>query len=442
MSNRPTALLINPPVYDFACYDLFFKPLGLLRLADWLKKSDWEIKVINCLDYKNPLSTKTLGLPKRKKNGCGKFFRQTIEKPDAIKNIKRSYARYGILESEIRRQIQNSKADAVFITSLMTYWYPGLQEIINLIKIEMPKTPIFCGGIYASLLPEHCRSLGADYIIQGADLNQLIPIFHKKNWPAQQNQAKIYVDAAVFDQAGILQLNRGCPFSCSYCASRLLGAFESGDAQQAFQLFLHYFDNLGIRHFAFYDDALLVNKEKILWPFLEAVLACGRKANFYLPNALHIKFMDFKTASLMRKCDFQEIRLGWESAEKGFHQKLDQKFLESECKEAVLALKEAGFNKNEITAYVLAGLPDQEADSVEQSLYTASKLGLTVKLARYSPVPGTRLWEESCQKSHYPLAEEPLYQNNSFFALEWKKFTHFDNQKLSNLCIKLNQGIQ
>lgn len=34
------ALLINPYIYDFSCYDLFSKPIGLLQIAAALKKPE------------------------------------------------------------------------------------------------------------------------------------------------------------------------------------------------------------------------------------------------------------------------------------------------------------------------------------------------------------------------------------------------------------------
>jgi hypothetical protein len=34
-------LLVNPPVYDFAAYDLWAKPLGLLYLSSLLKATKY-----------------------------------------------------------------------------------------------------------------------------------------------------------------------------------------------------------------------------------------------------------------------------------------------------------------------------------------------------------------------------------------------------------------
>ena len=43
-------LLINPWIYDFTAYDLWSKPLGLLYLASFLRKFNFNISYIDCLD--------------------------------------------------------------------------------------------------------------------------------------------------------------------------------------------------------------------------------------------------------------------------------------------------------------------------------------------------------------------------------------------------------
>ena len=48
-------LLINPWIYDFAAYDLWIKPLGLLYLAGVLKKNHYCLSYIDCLDMHDPL---------------------------------------------------------------------------------------------------------------------------------------------------------------------------------------------------------------------------------------------------------------------------------------------------------------------------------------------------------------------------------------------------
>lgn len=43
-------LLINPWIYDFAAYDLWMKPLGLLYIAGFLEESGYDVSLINWMD--------------------------------------------------------------------------------------------------------------------------------------------------------------------------------------------------------------------------------------------------------------------------------------------------------------------------------------------------------------------------------------------------------
>ena len=47
-------LLINPWIYDFAAYDMWTEPLGLLYIAGLLRENGYRINLINCLDRHHP----------------------------------------------------------------------------------------------------------------------------------------------------------------------------------------------------------------------------------------------------------------------------------------------------------------------------------------------------------------------------------------------------
>ena len=52
-------LLINPPTYDFAAYDLWLKPLGLLCIARILTENGHNVEFIDCMDRNHPAVEKT-----------------------------------------------------------------------------------------------------------------------------------------------------------------------------------------------------------------------------------------------------------------------------------------------------------------------------------------------------------------------------------------------
>lgn len=438
-------LCIQPPVYDFALYDLFFKPYGLLRIAGWLEQQGYEVEFINVLDYQEPYTLAAKGMPRRRANGTGKFHRQPAQLPPGIQTIPRQYSRYGILPEAFAQRVAKTQPDMVLITSQMTYWYQGVAEAVRVVRQAHPSVPVVVGGIYATLMPQHCRAMtGADEVVLGAGLSQLAGLCEKYQLtplkvPDSMSAGlpSLFGGRETWGDAGIVRLNVGCPYRCSYCASAIIEPrFLPGEYQQVWEQILYMHRKFGTVHFAFYDDALLVRKEELLLPLLELVIRSKLPLRFYTPNAVHMHFIDRETARLMRAAGFQEVRIGYESADEQFHRRQDGKYTPDEVPRALEALKAAGFSGESIILYVLAGLPRQRASEVEASLREVEPFGVRVSLAEYSPVPRTALWKESVAAARFPIAEEPLYHNNSFFPMEWEGFTRQQLESLKRKTLK------
>ncbi|MFW5747947.1 MAG: B12-binding domain-containing radical SAM protein, partial [bacterium] len=426
---------------------------GMLRIGAWLESGGWEVRYVNGLDHTDPVTSGVLGRPKRRPDGTGKFHRMQVPLPAALSGFGRRYARYGILPEELERRLAGAgRPDAVFIATGMTYWYPGAGEAAKTVRDLYPGAPLVMGGVYASLLPEHCReTCGPDFIMKGDDIPGLERVLEGLGLPVPSGRpdARTLRRGNARDYA-VLRLNHGCPRDCNYCASRILcGGFHPGNPSEVFAEFEGHFSE-GVRNFAFYDDALLAGKEKSLRPFLEGVIdfierpgagAAAKEVSFYLPNAVHIDLIDEETARLMARAGFREVRFGFESSSKSFHANYGDKFDFDDFVRAVDACRKAGFYPEAVRGYILCGLPGQRWEEVEHSIEYCAELGVRVQLARYSPVPGTRLWPESVRLSRYPIAEEPLFQNNTFFSMEWAGFTREDLGRLVEKVDTLNRRL-
>ncbi len=445
----PKALCIQPPVYDFALYDLFLKPYGLMRLARCFSNSGYEVDFLNCLDYRDAGSAEHFGLPKRKKNGTGKFFRQIIALPPGLSGASRTYARYGILPELIEERIAASMADVVLMSTMMTYWYQGLSEVAAVCRRLFPDVPVIAGGPYATLMPDHClERCGIDEVVIGGEFSSLERLLARRGLPVPQFPRagipeEVLLDTGLWRDAGVLRLNKGCPMSCEYCASQLLcGGFSPGDPDDAFRRLLEMNRTCSTVNFAFYDDALLVQKDTVFKPFLRRIIEHYKKGgvrfNFYCPNALHIRYLDGECAELMVQAGFREVRLGFESSRADFHAEYDQKLDVDYLPESARLLRAAGFSEGNIRVYILAGMPGQYAAEVEESIRYAANAGLQVSLAEYSPVPGSSLWRKSIELSRLALEKEPLFHNNSFFPMEWDGFKREDLHRLKVLTRRLN----
>ncbi len=50
MTDSPHVLCVNPWIHDFAAFDFWLKPLGLLTLAGMLRQAGIRVSFIDCLD--------------------------------------------------------------------------------------------------------------------------------------------------------------------------------------------------------------------------------------------------------------------------------------------------------------------------------------------------------------------------------------------------------
>jgi radical SAM superfamily enzyme YgiQ (UPF0313 family) len=131
----------------------------------------------------------------------------------------------------------------------------------------------------------------------------------------------------------------------------------------------------------------------------------------------------------MFQAGMKTLRLGLETVDFE-HRDIDRKVREEEFVRAVSYLKEAGFTKNQVGAYLLVGLPGQTVESIESSICTVKEAGITPIPAYYTPIPQTRLWDSAVAASRYDLAADPVYTNN---AVQPCQFGDFDWTELTRL---------
>jgi len=426
--NKPCCLLINPWIYDFAAHDFWAKPLGLLYIAAWLRKNNWKIYMIDCLNPHHPQMPfePQVRSATRKHNGTGKFFRQIIPKPSFLSHVPRNYYRYGLTYRLFLKELSLiPKPDVILVTSGMTYWYPGVFAVINICKKMWPDVPVILGGIYATVCYEHAVEYSkADFVIKGPAEITLPSILEKMGSPKLECFSDSLYPAfdllLPLDYVCILT-SRGCPFHCAYCASNLLfPTFYQRSPEDVIKEILFWHQKFNIKEFAFYDDALLVNPEQHAIPLFKMLAERKMNANFHTPNGLHARFITSQIAKLMYQAGVRTVRLGLETASL---KRYDQKLTREEFTQAVYYLLEAGFSPKQIGAYILIGLPEQNISEIEETITFVQKLGIIPRLAEYSPIPGTRLFKKAMLNSEYDLINEPLTHNNSLLPCASKTFS-------------------
>jgi len=430
-------LLINPWIYDFAAYDFWLKPLGLLYLGGLLRANHHRISCIDCLDPYNSLMLQKSGkASKRHAYGHGRFFRQVIEKPSCLEAIDRSYCRYGMDPSVFRKEIARfSDTDVVLVTSMMTYWYPGVFDVIKILKEMLPGVPVILGGKYASLCHDHAAAnSGADFAVRGRGEKQILELMRSVfGEDIVFNPEEDDLDALPYpafdllgriDQVPIIT-SLGCPYRCSYCSSHLFydRHMKRNPGKVADEI-EYWHRRFGVMDFSFYDDALLADPESLIIPLLHDIQRRNLSCRFHCPNGLHVREIDAPLSRLLFESGFKTIRFGFETANFEAQRETGGKVRNEELKRAVAHLKEAGYKTRDIGVYLLCGLPGQQAREVEESIDFVVRCGARPVLAEYSPIPGTPMWPEAVAASIFDIQREPLYHNNTLLCCRNNDFSY------------------
>lgn len=432
MKKNKYLLLVNPWIYDFAAYDLWIKPLGLLYLAAILRENGYNLNFIDCLDRGHPelLKKQNRTEPSGREDGRGKFYRENIDKPSILKHIPRNYCRYGLPENIFLADLEKiPEPFAILVTSGMTYWYPGVQRVVTLLKERFPQAPIILGGIYATLEQEHARShSGSDYIITGPGESALFTLLNElkgeKHFP-RINYA--HLDQLPYPAYDLTRVNRflplitsrGCPYRCSFCASfKLFDSFYQREPVKVVEEIEYYCETYPISHLAFYDDALLLNPKNHIEVILREVIRRGINLSFHTPNGLHPKAISPQLAELMKEADFRTIRLSLESSDSQRQKQMNRKVANRDLIKALEYLEAAGYERKNIEVYLLMGLPGQSFLEVIESIRFVASLGAKIRLASFSPIRGTAEWSKAVRDYGLDPYIDPLLLNNSCYSLQ------------------------
>lgn len=97
-----------------------------------------------------------------------------------------------------------TKPDKIYVTSLFTWAWEPVWQAVAYYKNKFPATPVWLGGLYASMMKKHAEKSGADYVHTGIleECENVMPAY----------------DLVPEWDATILQTSRGCNRKCPYCA--------------------------------------------------------------------------------------------------------------------------------------------------------------------------------------------------------------------------------
>jgi radical SAM superfamily enzyme YgiQ (UPF0313 family) len=422
------ALLINPYIYDFAAYNFWSSPLGLLYVGSILRKNGFEIKLIDCMEVQEQ---------KRKEDGRAPFIKEKVTEPALLKGIKKHLRRYGVSPQELKKRLsEGDEPDLILVTSIMTYWYPGTQEVVRIAREVFPGSKIIVGGIYPTLCDDLAVNTlkDADLVVKSNEIEKLYSFIEtvfsislpKK--PLMDDLDALPLPCYdLYDSIAFVPLltSFGCAFKCTYCATPYMHPAIIRRCSASVTDEIAFWQRRGVKKYVIYDDNFLYKKEIYAKPLLKSICKLPFKIDIYNPNAINAAFIDEELAMLLANTGFQEVRIGLESANLATQKETGGKVNLESFEKALFFLKKAGFINN-IYVYILAGLPFQKWEEVRQTIDYVVASGAKPYIAEYTPIPHTVLFERFCRNARYPITEDAVYQNNALFPFAWEGFTEED----------------
>ena len=421
MSDR-NLLLVNPWIADFTAFDLWSKPLGLLYIAKFLQSYGYNIQLLDLMDRQRWQDTSN----DKFNDGRGKYRKTVIPKPPALAHFPRRYGLYGASREQFRDALSNiARPDAILVTSLIAYWYPGVAATVAILRQYFPETPLILGGIYASLYPEHAHnSIQPDFLITGYGEKKTLKLVDQL-----LGIERDYGDVPDYDDNGLLPwhlypklksvaiiTSRGCPNRCTYCATYLLNQkFVQRRPEDVINEIISTHHRFNVENFAFYDDALFTNRDRHIIPILKEIISAGVPIKLHSPNGLFAREINSELAELMFAAGFRTVRLSLESTSPQIQKSSSNKVSNVTYTEAINNLAKAGFARNSLETYLIMGLPGQTRQQIIDSINFVADQGVIVKLASFSPIPGTIEWERARELGYVSDDQDPLMTNATIF---------------------------
>jgi hypothetical protein len=207
--------------------------------------------------------------------------------------------RGNLTKEELKKRLNFEKPDWIGVTSLFTYWSKYVKDTVQHYKRLFPNTKIVVGGIYASLMPEHCKEYtGCDEVIKG-----VIPEVEKY---AEENK----LDYSLLSNPHplnfqIVHTSRGCFRKCPFC-----GVWKI-EPKVVFKKSIR--NEICSNKLVFYDNNLLANPNiKEILNEIAGTKYNGKPIVCEAQCGIDGRLLTPELAALLKKARFVNMRIAWD----------------------------------------------------------------------------------------------------------------------------------
>jgi len=342
---------------------------------------------------------------------------------------------------EVEEHIRSYKPDLVGIGCL-TPKYPSGLKIAAISKRVCPDIPVAMGGFHtAGLGHKVIEDRNVDFVVPGEGektLEALLPaieagggfekipglIFKKGKevvvtppgamlsdlsalaFPARKAIYKY--NEYIPEDMGLIMGSRGCPFACTYCASKKMWGrkVRFRTAENIVEEMVYVHENFGTTQFGFEDDSFTTNK-KLVYEFCSLL---KKRLNINWSAITRINLLNDEMIGVMKKAGCNHIRVGIETGSEKVLLDTKKGLTLDDMRAGARVLKKSGIYWS---AYFMVGLPGETAEDVRKTINFMKEIRpdyCTVSI--FTPYPGTEIY--------YDLLKQGVVSDD----MDWSKFSH------------------
>jgi radical SAM superfamily enzyme YgiQ (UPF0313 family) len=187
---------------------------------------------------------------------------------------------------------------------------------------------------------------------------------------------------------------RGCPFNCSFCASRkMLGKKPlKRPIEHLLNEILLLYNKYGIKEFHFMDDTFNWDK-KYLVEFSRRIKEINLPICFSCPSGLHLEFIDEETLVAMESAGVYSIAVGIESGSQRILDLMGKRLTLDKIREKINLIKR--FTKIKVTGFFIIGYPGETEKEIISTIEFAKELLIDrANFFNFTPFPGSDIYNE------------------------------------------------
>ncbi len=403
-------LLIDPPFYRLIGFYNRYFPLGLVTVGTVLRDAGHEVRVYDADYNENPTAMDYCRLPER-------YPAYLASLRDSEHPVWR----------EVRRIVEESQPDMVGI-SLWTTYVASAFHVAEICKAVNPACPIVVGGPHATVKADETLRIcpAIDYVIRGEGETASLELVTHLTGAGLKREAieglsfrsggdivhnpsrkslrgldtipipdrSLLINSRTYssEDMGLIMTSRGCPFSCSFCATETRQV-RCRSIERVVSEIKAVKAAYGTTQFSFKDDSFTVNKRRVA-DFCIALRREGLRIGWECNTRVDLVSEELLAQMKIAGCN--SIKVGIESGSEAVLERMNKGISLDQARTAAALFHRVGVHW---TGYFLMGTPGETAEDVYRTLDFMYEIKPDfASIGVYEPFPGTPIFREGIRR--------------------------------------------